>query len=242
MKKSTYPLLAILLLLVVGIAVLFFMNQDKQRQIDTLGEQITTLTTEKTTWQTEKARWEADKAQMGQSLGQVHAALSRTLLDVSGITSSLNSALVTVGEAYQAASLPAGAISTLGADSQATPPATAPSTQPDIDKPQDVPASAPDTATPAIQDEPSITTAPASGDAKDTAISPGQDTITHAAGSDQASKTGSDTPTPTPQDATDKVSTSTSKPTETEKIDNSPTPSDEASDKPSNPPTSSPTK
>lgn len=108
MRKSAYPLLAILILCLVGIAVLFFMNQDKQRQIDSLTEQLAELTQEKTTWQAEKEKWEEDKANMGQSLGQVHAALSLTMLEVQGITSSLNNALDAVGEAYTAASLPAG--------------------------------------------------------------------------------------------------------------------------------------
>lgn len=240
MKKTAYPLLAVILLLLAGIAVLFFMNQDKQRQIDTLGEQVATLTAEQTTWQAEKARWDADKAQMGQSLGQVHAALSRTLLDVQGISSSIDSALTTVGEAYTAAALPAGVLSPLGADSPSTPPATAPSTQPYTDKPQDVSATAPDTAnddmpgdaataTPASQDEPSTTTAPAGGDARDTTISPEQDTTTHAAGSDQAGQ-GEVMPSATSADEIADNST------------NTPTPSEEIGDNPSDSPTENPAK
>jgi hypothetical protein len=168
MKKSTYPLLAILILCLVGIAVLFSMNQNKQRQIDDLTEQLASLTLEKDGWENEKLQWAQDKANMSESLGLVHAALSRTLLDIQGISTSLDNALAAVGDAYTQAGMPAG---TTPLPRVNTTPSPAEEEAEETAKPATTPTQAPSPATES-DSTPTSEEKPAEEDANETTLSP----------------------------------------------------------------------
>lgn len=82
MKKIVYPLVAALILCLVGIGILVAQRAGDQRQLKDAQAQIETLLEEKQAWESEKQR-------VGESLGSVRTVLVKTLVDLEEVSSAI---------------------------------------------------------------------------------------------------------------------------------------------------------
>lgn len=91
MKKIIYPLVAVLILCLVGIGMLLSARVGDRNEIARLEQEVAALVEE-------RATWDAQKAQVSKSLSGVRGVLVKTLVDLEEVSSSLGTAMDTISE------------------------------------------------------------------------------------------------------------------------------------------------
>lgn len=142
MKKIVYPLVAALILCLVGIGVLVVQRAGDQRQLKDAQAQIETLLEEKQAWETEKQR-------VGESLGSVRTVLVKTLVDLEEVSSAIG-----LPVAAKPSPTPAGTAALTAKPTPAATSTTAPTPA------AEATASVQQTERPASKTEPSATKSP----------------------------------------------------------------------------------
>ena len=102
MKKTTYTLLALLLVCIVAIGVLWAGRVSDHKQIADLelqlqegAAELDNATVQLTALQKEKSTWDAEKARVGQSLGSVRGVLIKTLGDLEEVSAAIGMPIAT---------------------------------------------------------------------------------------------------------------------------------------------------
>ncbi len=93
MKKSSYTLIALLIVCLAVIGYLVYEKVGDQRQLKLLGEQVESLNRGLDALRLEKLAWEKDKARVAENLTQVKQVLSRTLDELGGVVDSIGLSL-----------------------------------------------------------------------------------------------------------------------------------------------------
>lgn len=86
MKKAVYPLVAALILCLVGIGMLLSARVGDRQEINRLQSEVAGLLEE-------QAEWDAQKAQVSKSLSGVRSVLVKTLVDLEDVATSLGAAM-----------------------------------------------------------------------------------------------------------------------------------------------------
>lgn len=85
MKKLTYSLIALILVICVASAVFFVKLSTTTKLLDEANEKINSLTETIEGLNLEKDQWDAEKLQLGQSISTVRTALIATLADLDSV-------------------------------------------------------------------------------------------------------------------------------------------------------------
>lgn len=85
MKKLTYSLIALILVICVASAVFFVKLSTTTKLLDKANEKINSLTETIEGLNLEKDQWDAEKLQLGQSISTVRTALIATLADLDSV-------------------------------------------------------------------------------------------------------------------------------------------------------------
>ncbi len=91
MKKFVYPLVAALILCLVGIGMLLSARVGDRNEMQRLQAEIAALNEE-------KADWDAQKTQVSKSLSGVRSVLVKTLVDLEDVSATLGTAMDTIVE------------------------------------------------------------------------------------------------------------------------------------------------
>ncbi len=119
MKKIVYPLVAALILCLVGIGMLLSARVGDRNELNRLQAQVALL-------EEQKEQWDAQKTQVSKSLSSVRGVLVKTLVDLEDVSASLGMAMEAMGESVPAEPSPAPKAATapsekeLGTDAPAT--------------------------------------------------------------------------------------------------------------------------
>ena len=95
MKKSTYTLIAFLVICLAAIGYLVFEKAGDQRQLKLLDAQIEDMSKSLDALRIEKLAWEGEKARVAQSLGSVQGVLRSTLDELDVVVESIGNSLST---------------------------------------------------------------------------------------------------------------------------------------------------
>ena len=95
MKKSSYTLIAFLVICLAAIGYLVFEKAGDQRQLKLLNAQIEDLNKNLDALRIEKLAWENEKSRVAQSLGSVQGVLRSTLDELDVVVESIGKSLST---------------------------------------------------------------------------------------------------------------------------------------------------
>ena len=95
MKKSSYTLIAFLVICLAAIGYLVFEKAGDQRQLKLLDAQIEDLNKSLDALRVEKLAWEGEKSRVAQSLGSVQGVLRSTLDELDVVVESIGKSLST---------------------------------------------------------------------------------------------------------------------------------------------------
>lgn len=95
MKKSSYTLIAILVICLAAIGYLVFEKAGDQRQLKLLDARIEDLNKSLDALRVEKLAWENEKSRVSQSLGSVQDVLRSTLDELDVVVESIGKSLTT---------------------------------------------------------------------------------------------------------------------------------------------------